>query len=252
MEKAAWWSGGKGEADPGKCCLGLAAGRRGLCQLLSSCGLHPGGISASPTDGPDTTSLTGYPHSSAPRPSGCRQACASASAGSGTPCRGGSCCRGRGATSSPGDKAARRTKPQQHTPLEAGGELAQPSIRPRGRWMWPQFWGLRRFNARPCQMVQDQRRFNLLPPSQLPHPSLSPAPTGAWVLSYSCPTKVERRKTVSPRKTRPVTAVAAGRGSSAPRSCNTTPTSTSSTSSPAHQPPHKIWRGTWPAESQRC
>lgn len=52
--------------------------------------------------------------------------------------------------------------------------------------MWPQTRRLRRFNSRPCQMVQDQR-FNLLPPSQLPHPNLSPTATGSRVLSYSCP-----------------------------------------------------------------
>lgn len=52
--------------------------------------------------------------------------------------------------------------------------------------MWPQTGRLRRFNSRPCQMVQDQR-FNLLPPSQLPHPNLSPTATRSRVLSYSCP-----------------------------------------------------------------
>lgn len=179
---------------------------------------------------PGTTSLTGLPHCSAPQPSGCRQVCASASAGLGMPCRGGSCCQEQQSHIHPWGQRSNKGKLQHHTPLGAGGQLIQPSIRPRGRWMRPQFWGLRRFNARPCQMVQDQRRFNLLPSSQLPHPSLSPAPMGSWVLSNSCPTKVERRETASPRKTRPVTAVAVGRGSSAPHSCNTTPTSTSSTS----------------------
>lgn len=127
---------------------------------------------------PDTTSLTGHPHSSAPRPSGCRQACASASAGPGMPCRGRSCCQGQWSHIYPWGQSSKKDKLQHHTPLGAGGELIQPSIRPRGGWMWPQSWGLRRFNARPCQMAQDQR-FNLLPPSQLPHPNLSPAAPGS-------------------------------------------------------------------------
>lgn len=88
------------------------------------------------------------------------------------PSEGEAAVRGTGVTSIPWGRAA-RDELQHHTPLGAGGELIQPSIRPRGGWMWPQSWRLRRFNARPCQMVQDQR-FNLLPPSQLPHPSPSP------------------------------------------------------------------------------
>lgn len=136
---------------------------------------------------PDTTSLTGHPHSLAPWPSGRRLACASASAGSGMPCRGGSCCQGQWSHIHPWGQSS-KDKLQYHTPLGAGGELIQPSIRPRAGWMWPQSWGLRRFNARPCQMVQDQR-FNLPPPSQLPHPNLSPAATGSWVLSYCSTTR---------------------------------------------------------------
>lgn len=87
------------------------------------------------------------------------------------------------ATSIPGSEAASRTSPSTTHLWALAGSWHGPALAQQGGKRGPQFWGLRRFNARPCQMVQDQRRFNLLPSSQLPHPSLSPAPPEPRVLS---------------------------------------------------------------------
>lgn len=143
-----------------------------------------------------TASLTGHARSLVLQPSGCRQSCASASAGPGTPCgreaaAQGLCCEAgcpkpqqghSRATSNPRSEAVTWTNLSTLLLWAPGAELAGLGISPTGRWMQPPVAGLRRFNTSPWQMVQDQRS-NLLPPPQLPHPRLSPAPTELWVLS---------------------------------------------------------------------
>lgn len=79
----------------------------------------------------------------------------------------------------------------------------------------PQWRGLRWFNARPCQMVQDERRFNFCHHPSCHIPALHRDPQSHGCFSpHSCCTKVQGRETASPRETQPITAVCGGRGSS--------------------------------------
>lgn len=94
-------------------------------------------------------------------------------------------------------------------------------------------------------MVQDQRRFNLLLPSQLPHPSPSPTPKEpralfSPLLPYQGAGEGDSITTGNPARRHCQCGLAGTRtGSSAPGSSDTTLTSISSTSVSAHQPHHK-------------
>lgn len=174
MEKAAWWGGGRGEAESGQCCPGLGGGRRGFAGFSALTGLHTGETSAWATCGSDASHCFSYrlpTLSSVPairlQAALCFCQCWTWHAlQRGAPLLRGPATQHRVPTAQAGtgqghvqpqELSSDKDKPHQRTPPGTGVNWAWLSISPTGKWMWPPVLGLRGFKdtalTRPCQMV---------------------------------------------------------------------------------------------------